>query len=163
MIELTTRVDATVKTQATVTLPIDKRIKCRLKVVLDDGRDAGIFLDRGDSLQHGDKLQSADGLVVEVLAADETVSVACCEDPLLFARACYHLGNRHVPLQIVAWADGAGELSYLHDHVLDQMLEGLGVSVAVKAAPFNPEAGAYGGGHAHSHDHDHGHSHSHAH
>jgi urease accessory protein len=79
---------------------------------------------------------------VLVKAAPELVSVMRSDDSLQFARACYHLGNRHVPLQILA-----GELRYLNDHVLDHMLEGLGMSVDHQMLPFEPEAGAY-----HSHD-----------
>ena len=63
--------------------------------------------------------------------------------PLLFARACYHLGNRHISLQILP-----NELRYLHDHVLDHMVEGLGLKVSIENLPFEPEAGAY----HHSHD-----------
>ena len=91
--------------------------------------------------------------VVVVRAAAEPVSEVCCGDPLLFARACYHLGNRHVPLQI-----DDGRLRYQHDHVLDDMLRGLGLQVGFAEAPFEPEPGAYGGsahGHAHAgHGHD---------
>ena len=77
------------------------------------------------------------------------MSSAHIQDPVLFARACYHLGNRHVPLQI-----GDDWLRYLHDHVLDDMLRGLGISPHHERATFEPEAGAYGGGH-HHHDHEH--------
>jgi urease accessory protein len=79
-------------------------------------------------------------MVVRVQAAPENLSVARCIDPLLFARACYHLGNRHVPLQIEKQ-----RIVFLHDHVLDEMLKGLGLSVDHTMAPFAPEAGAYGG------------------
>lgn len=158
MIQLTRRAEPEASVSAHVTLPIDKRVKSRLRVTLDDGRDAGILLERGESLRHGDKLLSTDGETIEVIAARETVSQVVCTDPLLFARACYHLGNRHVPVQIepAASTTGAatgGALSYLHDHVLDEMLQGLGLLVDVTSAAFNPEPGAYGGGHRHNHDH----------
>ena len=94
-----------------------------------------------------DLLASVDGTIVVVRAAAEPVSEVRCDDPLLLARACYHLGNRHVPLQIEP-----GFVRYQHDHVLDEMLQGLGLSVAVCQAPFEPEPGAYGG-HGHSHSH----------
>ena len=158
MMQITQRTSSDMAAAASVTLPIDKRVKSRLRVTLDDGREAGIILDRGDCLQHGDKLLSTEGDVVEVVAATETVSMVCCEDPLLFARACYHLGNRHVPIQIevfdttVADVLVNGKVSYLHDHVLDDMLRGLGLEVEVTSATFNPEPGAYGGGHRHDHD-----------
>jgi len=83
-----------------------------------------------------------------VLAAKETVSAVRCDDPLLYARACYHLGNRHVQLQI-----DANRLAYLHDHVLDEMLEGLGLTVTAEEACFEPEPGAYGAAHGHHHAH----------
>lgn len=167
MIEITGRASDDSAVAATVTLPMEKRVKSRLRVTLDDGREAGIFLVRGESMQHGDKLLSTDGETIEVVAAEETLSIVHCNDQLLFARACYHLGNRHVPVQIVAAGElsdqgstqdtPASAISYLHDHVLDDMLRGLGLSVQVIAAPFSPEPGAYGGGHRHSHDDDHHH------
>ena len=147
-------------------MPLEQRIRSRVRITLEDGREAGIFLERGDSLKDGDLLVSDDGEVIAVAAAPETVSETRCDDPLLFARACYHLGNRHVPLQI-----GEGFVRYLHDHVLDDMLHGFGLKVDVVEKPFEPEPGAYGGrsgghshGHAHPHDHHHGeHSHEHGH
>ena len=111
------------------------------------------MLPRGTILRGGDCIRAEDGTTIRVVAADETVSVAYIDDRTLFARACYHLGNRHVPLQI-----GEGWLRYLHDHVLDDMLKGLGVMVACEQASFEPEAGAYGGHSVHSHHH---HSHDH--
>jgi urease accessory protein len=113
---------------------------------LDDGREAGLFLPRGCNLRDGDCLIAEDGSAVQVRAAAETVSEVRCDDPLQLARACYHLGNRHVALQIEP-----GLLSYQHDHVLDEMVQGLGLSVCVKQAPFEPEPGAYGGQTHHSH------------
>jgi len=151
MIELNARADNNSAIATTVTLPIDKRVKSRLRVTLDDGRDAGIILQHGESLQQGDKLVSPDGVVVMVQAAEESLSMARSADMLLFARVAYHLGNRHVPVQIRFDDDGSGVICYLHDHVLDDMLAGLGVKVKQVNAPFNPEPGAYGGGHHHHH------------
>jgi urease accessory protein len=152
VLELTQRVDGGEVT-ATLTLPLDKRIRSRQRVTLDDGTEAGVFLERGQVLHDGDLLSGADGTgIVRVRAAAEPVSEVRCEDPLLLARACYHLGNRHMPLQI-----GDGMLRYQHDHVLDDMLRGLGLEPVFVEAPFEPEPGAYGGsaqGHAH-----HGHAH----
>lgn len=161
MIQLTKRASADTLADTTVTLSIEKRVKSRLRVMLDDGREAGILLTRGEVLQQGDKLLSEQGVAVEVLAANEELSVVNCTDAHTFARVCYHLGNRHVPVQIVAGVGSSGSVSYLHDHVLDDMLRGFGLEVEVVQAPFNPEAGAYGGGHvAHGHSHSHSHSHS---
>ena len=156
MIRLTKRLDAGSPT-ASVTLDLDTRIKSRVRVTLDDGRDAGLFLERGQLLRGGQLLGDEEGReVVRVIAAEETVSTMHCADPLALARACYHLGNRHVPLQIEA-----GFVRYQHDHVLDDMLRGFGLEVQVEQAPFEPEAGAYQSGAGHSHSHGHSHAHSH--
>ncbi|MEJ5069800.1 urease accessory protein UreE [Enterobacter sp. MYb186] len=154
MITLTQRLDHPHAVTARVTLPIDVRVKSRARVVLDDGRDAGLILPRGLLLRGGDLLTSDDGReVVEVVAAAEPLSVVRCDDPFLLARACYHLGNRHVPLQILP-----GELRYHHDHVLDEMLKLFDLEVTFASLPFEPEAGAYASeGHSHSHSHAHSH------
>ena len=134
---------------ATVTLPRDQREKSRLKVTLDDGREAGLFFEKGVSFQDGDLIISDDkSVLVEIKAADETVSSVMCDDPLQLARACYHLGNRHIPLQINKCI-----LRYQHDHVLDEMVRGLGLEVKTEQAPFEPESGAYSGGGHHGHSH----------
>jgi len=96
-----------------------------------------------------------------VRAAAEDVSDVTSADAVLLARAAYHLGNRHVPLQIER-----GALRYQHDHVLDAMIVTLGLQVTPRTAAFEPEGGAYAGGHSHSHGHEDeggGHSHSHGH
>lgn len=140
-----------------LTLAYERRIISRQKVTLDSGAEAGLFLERGLVLQDGDVLKAEDGCLIGLIAAAETVSSVYCEDALLLARACYHLGNRHVPLQIAP-----AFIRYQHDHVLDQMLQQLGLNVTVEQAKFAPESGAYqGSGHSHSHAHTHGHSHSH--
>ncbi len=155
MIELTKIIKAGDRSgperDATLSLTIDQRIKSRMRVRLDDGRDAGLLLPRGYILRDGDVLVSEDGLRVGIVAADEPVSTIYSSDSHLLARACYHLGNRHVPLQITP-----GWVRYQHDHVLDDMVAGLGLQVTSENAPFEPEAGAYGG-------HSHGHAHHHAH
>ena len=136
---------------ATITLPFETRQKSRLQAVMDNGDEIGLLLPRGTVLRDGDILKTESGLTIKVCAAEESVSSAHIQDPVLFARACYHLGNRHVPLQI-----GDDWLRYLHDHVLDDMLKGLGITTRHERATFEPEAGAYGGGHQHHHhDHDH--------
>lgn len=133
-------------------LPFQLRTKSRLRTVLPSGEEVGLILERGTVLRHGDLLLAEDGRVVRVVAAPETVSTVRSDDPLTLTRASYHLGNRHVPLQI-----GAGWLRYQHDHVLDEMVRGLGLKVTLEEAPFEPEAGAYGG---HSALLSHGHSHN---
>jgi len=149
MIRLIKKLDRPTRTDLSVTLTLDQRVRSRLRVRLDDGREAGIFLARGDRLQDGDCLMSEAGLIVRVRAAQEPVSTVLGPDPWLFARACYHLGNRHVALQIEP-----GRLRYPHDHVLDELVRGLGLEVMVEDAPIEPERGAYGGpGHTHGEGH----------
>ncbi len=150
MIRLVRKIDPPASVQTTVTLPLAKRVKSRVRVILDDGTEAGLFLARGTTLCDGECLASEEGIVVQVRAAPEPVSTTHCGDPRLLARAAYHLGNRHVPLQI-----GRDWLRYQHDHVLDDMLRGLGLEVQVEDAPFEPEPGAYGGHeHRRAHEHD---------
>ncbi|MEH0689885.1 urease accessory protein UreE [Vibrio cholerae] len=151
MIELTEIAqEITIQPHTFLSLPIDSRIKSRLKVKLDDGRDAGLFLPRGHILRGGEQLKSPCGLVVEVIAAPESVSTVYCSDLHLLTRVAYHLGNRHVPLQVAF-----GWVRYQHDHVLDDMVTGLGAKVTVEQAAFEPESGAYGGRSAGSHHHHH--------
>jgi urease accessory protein len=147
-----------------VTLDHSDRQKSRGLLKLDDGSEAALLLERGTGLQHGDRLLADDGVVVVVQAALEGLSIVTAKDPLELCRAAYHLGNRHVPLQI-----GALRLAYLHDHVLDDMVRELGFQVSFAAERFEPESGAYGHGHAHAsrppgaHSHGHGHHHDHTH
>lgn len=154
MHRLTERV-STGEPTTSLTLPLEQRVRARLRVTLDNGEEAGLFLDRGPIMRGGDLLRSEQGLVVQVLAAEEPVSVVQSNDPHLLARVCYHLGNRHTPLQILP-----GEVRYSHDHVLDDMVIGLGLTPTFATLPFEPEPGAYG---EHGSDHAHGHSHSHGH
>ncbi|WP_198262850.1 urease accessory protein UreE [sulfur-oxidizing endosymbiont of Gigantopelta aegis] len=148
MLKITEKLAEPKAATANLKLPFELRQKSRLKVTLDDGRQAGLFLQRGEVLRGGDCLQAEDGSIIQIQADNETVSLVQCDNALLLARACYHLGNRHVPLQI-----SSNSLSYLHDHVLDDMLKQLGLNVSTAQAPFEPESGAYGG-HSHSHSHD---------
>jgi urease accessory protein len=127
-------------------LPFDLRQKSRLRVRLESGREAALLLARGTILRGGDRLQMNHQIVL-VVAADEPVHHVTATDAQSLARAAYHLGNRHVPLQV-----GPNWLRLEQDHVLKAMLIGLGVAVTELAAPFEPEAGAYGGGHRHAGD-----------
>jgi urease accessory protein len=139
-------------------LPFDLRQKSRLLATLDSGEEIGLTLPRGTVLRGGDRLQASDGRLVEVVAAPEQVSLIRSPDARVLARAAYHLGNRHVAVQITA-----NSLRYLRDHVLDDMLRGLGLTVESDALPFEPEAGAYSQAHGHAPGHSHGHSHGHDH
>jgi len=135
--------------ERSLVLPFGERAKSRLRAVLDNGEEAGLFLERGSVLRDGDLLLADDGRVIRVTAADETVSTVQAANAITLARAAYHLGNRHVALQI-----GPGWLRYQHDHVLDDMLRGFGLVVLVEQAPFEPEGGAYVAASQHTHAHD---------
>lgn len=129
----------------TLTLPFEDRCKRRLRAHLDDGREIAIAIPHGPTLRDGDRLRTADGSVVEVRSAGEDVSTARSHDALRLARAAYHLGNRHVALEIAP-----GLLRWAHDHVLDDMVRKLGLEVVSEHCAFEPEGGAYAeGGHAH--------------
>jgi len=137
-------------TEATLTMSFDQRRKSRQRARLDDGTEVAIMLERGAILRGGDVLVAEDGRRVVVRAALETVSTARAPEPVLLARAAYHLGNRHLPLQI-----GNGWVRYEHDHVLDHLAAGLGLTVDVEQAPFEPEAGSYAAASSrHHHHHD---------
>lgn len=152
MIRITSILKTSAAHSTTLSLPIRERTKSRLKVTLDDGREAGLFLPRGEILRGGDLVQSSEGLVVQINAAPETVSTVTSDCIHALLRASYHLGNRHVPLQVEREF-----LRYQHDHVLDEMIIGLGLSVTVEEAPFEPEAGAYTGAHKSAAGHGHHH------
>ncbi|MBI4797800.1 MAG: urease accessory protein UreE [Desulfarculus sp.] len=146
---MTTRLAATDEAtpQATLCLTWEERQHSRQRVLLEDSRPAALLLPRGTRLRDGDRLASAQGQVVRVQAALEDLSLAPCADGLQLARACYHLGNRHAAVQIIAQG-----VMYQRDHVLDEMLRGLGLEPQAISAAFEPEAGAYhghGGGHQH--------------
>ncbi|NVB37528.1 urease accessory protein UreE [Pseudenhygromyxa sp. WMMC2535] len=142
----------------TLTLPFSDRQRSRLRVRLGSGEEAALILPRGTRLRGGDRLRASDGRIVAVVAALESVSTLRCTDATALTRAAYHLGNRHVALEV-----GEGFVRYLHDHVLDDMVRGLGLEVVAEQASFEPEAGAYAGGHGHSHSHSHSHEHEHEH
>jgi urease accessory protein len=173
-----------VKRAATVTLDWDLRQKSRFEATDSLGRSVGVFLPRGSVVRGGDVLVAEDGSLIRVQAAPQSVLriTACTEhgSPFDLTRAAYHLGNRHVPIEL--------RPDYLHiepDHVLAEMLRAMHLIVNPVEAPFEPESGAYSshGGHAHTHvqaqaephvhgphcdhdhdhDHDHGHGHGHGH
>lgn len=167
----------TAETTLTVKLVYEQRQKSRAKAVMDNGEEVAWFLPRGRVLADGDCLLTHSGEQIKVVAADECVSEVQSADSFLLMRAAYHLGNRHVPLQIgfdsannkmpSKNSTGVGFLRYQHDHVLDDMVRGLGLTLNVEQKPFHPESGAYHNdsvhSHTHQHEHDHGHSHSHHH
>ncbi len=139
------------------TLTFDDRQKSRHRATTRDGTVFGWFIERGHVLKEGDLLECQSGEIIKILSAPEQVSTVSAQisshNPALdLTRAAYHLGNRHVPLQIAP-----DFLRYQHDHVLDDMVRGLGLNVTTEPAPFEPEPGAYAGGHQHNHGHHHEH------
>lgn len=148
MLKVTERIDEQGEAQELLTLPYDDRKKFRLRTSLDSGREIGLQLLRQGVLRDGDRLRAEDGTMIRVRAGEEAVSTVLCDDPLLMARTCYHLGNRHVPLQIEQ-----NRLRYQKDHVLDDMVSKMGLTVTHEMAPFEPESGAYHGSGGHQHHH----------
>jgi urease accessory protein len=146
-VTLVQRLTAPRPAQARLVLPFEARQKSRLRAQLEHGEEVGLLLARGTVLRGGDLLLASDGRVVEIVSADEEVSVVTSPDPWRLARAAYHLGNRHIAVQVVT-----GGLRYLADHVLDDMVRGLGFEVTGACLPFEPEGGAYAhAGHSHAH------------
>jgi len=157
-----------VKVAGKLELPFELRQKSRLRTKLASGEEVALMLPRGEILRGGDLVTASDGRVFEVISQKEKLLNIETRD---LVKAAYHLGNRHVPVQI-----GEGFLRIAEDHVLEEMLNKLGAKVSKIEAPFEPEAGAYAGGHHqhdemghggkihdHFHDHDHDHDHDHHH
>jgi urease accessory protein len=153
------RIPATEPIADRLVAPFDLRQKSRFRATLASGAEAGVFLERGTVLRHGDCLKTDCGLVIRVEAAPELVLTVHSDSPAALLRAAYHLGNRHVQLEV-----GADWLRLGFDPVLRDMLVGLGLQVLEQQAPFEPEAGAYPGAHPGGQGHHHGHGdHSHQH
>jgi urease accessory protein len=129
-------------------LPFDQRQKSRFRTRLDDGTEAALFLPRGLLLRDGDILEAVDGTRIRVESALENVLLVTAQTPHALMRAAYHLGNRHTPVEL-----GEEFLKLEADPVLGEMLRHLGMTVREECAPFQPEGGAYGGGHRHEPDH----------
>ena len=150
MLEIFELESGRVQASLEVVLNYEERKKSRHRCATRCGQDLGWFLPRGHILSHGEVLKAASGELIAVIAAEEAVSEARTDNSLLLMRGAYHLGNRHVPLQI-----NSDFLRYQQDHVLDDMLLGLGLQVTHQQAPFQPENGAYHGGAGHHHHHEH--------
>jgi urease accessory protein len=153
MIEITAKLPSAAQSEAQdrLLLPFDQRQKRWLFAALVSGEEVALKLPRGATLRGGDLLLAADGRVVEVIAAPERVVHIECAASSDLARLAYHLGNRHVPVQI-----GHGFLRISENHVLEEMLRRLGAKLKIIEAPFEPESGAYAGAHGHEdHSEDH--------
>jgi len=150
-----------VKRAATVELDWDVRQKSRFDATDSQGRQLGVFLPRGTLVRGGDVLLAEDGSMVKVIAAPQAVlRITACTShgsPFDLTRAAYHLGNRHVPIELKP-----DHLKIEPDHVLADMLRTMHLIVNEAEEAFEPEGGAYssgGHGHGHGHGHDHGHGH----
>lgn len=146
---------------ATVTLAYHDRHRRRVRMKTDDDEAFMLDLPQATMLRDGAGLALEGGGYIRVRAAHEAVADIFCSFADDRARIAWHIGNRHVPLQVLP----GGALRILDDHVLVDMVRGLGARVICYRAPFAPESGAYAGGHDHGHDygHDHGHGHDHEH
>jgi urease accessory protein len=144
MIAITHRSQPGVNWDVELVLPYEKRQKSRLRTRLSSGEEAGVFLERGEVLRDGDLLAAEDGRVVRVRAEPEPVIDILCDNARQLVRVAYHLGNRHVPLQI-----GDGWLRIADDEVLRKMAQALGALIVAREAPFDPEPGAYARDHRH--------------
>ncbi len=154
------------KRATTVSLDWDVRQKSRFDATDSAGRTLGVFLPRGTQARGGDVLVAEDGSLIRVQAAQQPVMVVrhCTQHgtPFDLTRAAYHLGNRHVPIELQP-----DHLKIEPDHVLGEMLARMHLIVTTEQAAFEPEGGAYAAGHGHGHSHDHSagqdHDHSHVH
>jgi len=145
----------------TVVLDFDERYRRRLVMTGVGGLDFLLDLGEAAMLRGGDGLRLEDGRIVEVVAAPEPLAEIRAADALALTRVAWHLGNRHLPTELLPKA-----LRIRRDPVIEAMAEGLGARVIPLEAPFNPEGGAYvkaeasaATPHAHDHHHDHGHAH----
>jgi urease accessory protein len=149
----------------TVVLDFDDRHRRRMAMTGTRGLEFLLDLENAVALRGGDALMLEDGRLIEVVAAPEPLLEIKGSDPHHLIRVAWHLGNRHLPTQIMPKG-----LRIRRDHVIEAMVTGLGARVIEIEAPFDPEGGAYAGtahGHAHEphahtgHDHAHGHDHDH--
>jgi urease accessory protein len=127
----------------TLSLTAEERTRSRHRFETPDAQELFLRLPRGTVLQNGDLLKSQDGEIIQIIAKAEPVLTVTAQHSLDLLKAAYHLGNRHVPLEIAP--------TYLRlspDNVLKKMLEHLGVTIIEEISPFQPEIGAY---HGHNH------------
>ncbi len=131
----------------TVHIDFDRRHRRRILLTTEAGHEVLLDLPHAVRLRDGDGLVLDDGRIVAVRARAEPLCEIHAHDPAAMVRIAWHLGNRHLPVQLL------GErLRIRRDHVIEDMVEKLGGHVAIVDAAFDPEVGAYAGGHSHSHD-----------
>jgi urease accessory protein len=146
MLSLHTKIEHAEVVHDLLVLPYDQRERCRQRARLASGEEVALYLPRGTVLRDGQLLTGEGGRVVRVAAAPEPTYLVRCVDATMLARCAFHLGNRHTQVQV-----GAGWLRIRVDPVLREMVEGLGAQVDQELAKFEPEPGAYAGGHGHHH------------
>jgi urease accessory protein len=168
MLEIRSRIKArrgayAVATRGTLRLPFEQRRQTRLHTRLVSGEEVTLLLPGGEILRGGDLVVASDGRVIGVEAETERLVQVECDTPAVLARCAYHLGARHVPVEV-----GDGYLRLAADHALEQLLRGFGARLASVDAPFEPDAGADAVdpsprhdaaecGHPHHHPHHHHH------
>jgi urease accessory protein len=150
MLTLHTKVEQAAEITAQLILPYELREKSRLRATMSNGEEVGVFTLRGSVMRDGDLMQGDDGRVVQIVAAMEPTYRVQCDSAFALLRCAFHLGNRHTQAQL-----GDGFLRIREDSVLKDMLQGLGATVTAESASFEPESGAYGGGHHHAGDDHH--------
>lgn len=133
----------------TIALTYDDRHRRRFAFTASGGTPFLLDLPRAAVLQHGDGLQLSDARIIAVEAAPERLSKVEASSPAALVQLAWHIGNRHLPAQLAADC-----ILIREDHVITQMLEGLGARVTHIHAPFCPESGAYSGEHSHDHGHN---------
>lgn len=142
----------------TITLNKDQRHRRRIALTTDEGMAFLLDLPRAMQLAHGDGLMLEDGRIIRVAAEPEPLMAVRARDPHHMLVLAWHLGNRHLEAQI-----DKDRILIRRDHVIEQMLHGLGAETELVVEPFAPEGGAYGDAHANHHHHDHAHHHGHDH
>ncbi|MEN3363812.1 MAG: urease accessory protein [Burkholderiales bacterium] len=147
MLTLNTKIEHAEHIDGELVLPFELREKSRLHAYLVSGEEVAVFTVRGTVLRNGELLRGDDGRIVKIVAAKEATYRIVCDSPRALLRCAFHLGNRHTQAQV-----GEGFLRIRKDTVLKEMLEGLGSVVTEEDAAFEPESGAYSGGHHHHGD-----------
>jgi urease accessory protein len=140
----------------TIVLDHDGRHRRRMMLKALKGTEFLLDLEKAVAVKGGDAFKLEDGRLVQVMAAPQKLLEIRAETPTRLARIAWHIGNRHTPAEIT------GDAIYIEaDHVLAEMVRGQGGAVTDVTRPFEPERGAYEGGHGHGHGHDHSHAHDH--
>lgn len=132
-----------------VTLDFDQRHRRRVSMTGVRGLEFLLDLPHARRLRHGDALILDDGRRVRVKAAPEPLAEIRATSAGELVRIAWHLGNRHLPVMLAP-----DRICIRRDHVIEEMVQLLGATVAHVEAPFDPEGGAYAGGHGHHHHHD---------